>query len=139
MLYSNAVIFQDSTEKLSKETKPKPIEIVKKPLTEIQEFILSTDLRAKERRAFEVELQARYEKVEMLKQMDQERRFREEQEEYRRFRKLAEVKAQPIKKYKEVQVQPSGKVTEPISPKFHSLSKKRDGSSSKENNFSSDK
>lgn len=90
-----------------------------KPLTEIDDFQLNTDLRAKEREYFQQQLKEKEERVALAKQLEEEMRIQKEQEEIVGLRKMAAFKAQPIKKYKEVHIQPSGKVTEPISPKFH--------------------
>lgn len=95
------------------------MEIKKKPLTEVQEFTLNTDLRARERHIFDQELKAKEEHLEQLKRIAEERRLQEEKEEVLKLRKTAEVKAHPIRKYKEMVIVRSGKVTVPVSPKFH--------------------
>ncbi|KAJ8969437.1 hypothetical protein NQ317_008628, partial [Molorchus minor] len=113
-----------SDENLSCQFKARPPTVLyKKPfepkkdenhLIEITEFQLNTEMRAKEREEFE---QLKKEKEERI--TEEEIMLQIEDEEIARLRKQTEYKAQPIKKYKEVKIQPSGLVTEPKSPKFH--------------------
>lgn len=121
-------IFQQSQENLSVEFKARPATVLykkpfepkreEKPLTEISEFQLNTDARAREREYFEQQLKDKEERLARAKQLEEQIRLQKEQEEVLRIRKMAEYKAQPIKKYKEVVIQPSGKITEPVSPNF---------------------
>ncbi|KAK9875706.1 hypothetical protein WA026_009503 [Henosepilachna vigintioctopunctata] len=97
------------------------------PLTEIQPFQLASETRAKERENFERKKKELEEMSANLLRQDEEERLREEQEEIKRIRKEIEFKAQPIKHFKGIEIKPSGKVTEPISPVF------RSGKSNKEN------
>lgn len=123
-------MFQKSDETEQKQFKAKPATVLyKKPfepkkedrlLTEISEFKLNTDQRAKEREDFDLHLKEKEKYLAMAKEMHEKKKLQEEEEERIRIRKAAEIKAQPIKKYKEVKIVPSGKITEPISPNFQS-------------------
>lgn len=97
-----------------------------------------SDLRYQEREEYERERMLNEEKKEYLKKVEEERRLREEQEEVARLRKKLEYKANPVKKYKEIKILPSGKVTQPISPKFHSdLLRQKNKENVPDNAFSS--
>lgn len=120
----------------------KPFEPKKseKPLVKINEFKLNTGQRAAERKVFEQILKEKEEILSSEKQRREQIRLLQEQEDINKFRKMAEVKAQPIRKYKEVIIQPSGKVTEPVSPKFykkHSKPNSFDKENKDSNNMSS--
>ncbi|KAJ3041533.1 Protein tpx2 [Rhizophlyctis rosea] len=88
-----------------------------KPLTEIDEVVLFTEMRSEERRAFEEMLRQKEE----MEQRERERMKREqeerEREEVRRLRQQQVHHAQPVKHYAPVAVKPSNrKLTEPESP-----------------------
>ncbi|CAH1179910.1 unnamed protein product [Phaedon cochleariae] len=89
-----------------------------KPLTEIQKFNLNTEIRAKNREVFDHIVKEKEDQLAMHKMMEEMRRIQAEEEERARLRKMTLYKAQPVKKYKEITIQPSGKVTEPVSPTF---------------------
>lgn len=103
-------------------------------MTEFIEFQLNTDQRAKEREFFEQLLKEKEEKLATAKLLEEQKRIKEEQEEIIRLRKMAEYKAQPVKKYKEVIIQPSNKITEPVSPNFQYKKHDRKGSISCDEN-----
>lgn len=103
-------------------------------MTEISEFQLNTDARAREREYFEQQLKEKEERLARAKQLEEQIRLQKEQEEVLRIRKMTEYKAQPIKKYKEVVIQPSGKITEPVSPNFSTKKKDQKGRDSYEEN-----
>lgn len=89
-----------------------------RPLVEATDFHLNTDKRAFEREQFEKHLREKEEQLEQFKKEQEIKRQLEEMLERQRLRKEAEHVAQPIRKYKEVEIKPSNKVTKPISPKF---------------------
>ncbi|XP_066152162.1 targeting protein for Xklp2-like isoform X2 [Euwallacea fornicatus] len=101
-----------------------------KPLTEVQPFQLEGELRYQQRMEFESKLKLRREIQATIKNSIEEEQEKREKEEILKLRKRAEYKAQPIRKFKELKIQPTGKVTVPISPKFHSRK-----IAVKENNF----
>lgn len=121
---------QDSHENLSTQFKARPPTVLHKepfipaksakPLTEIKPFDLNTELRSSDREEFARAKKEREERLEYLRKLDEEEMKRREQEEITNLRKQAEYKANPVRKYKEVKVQPSNKITVPISPNFHS-------------------
>ncbi|KAJ8959286.1 hypothetical protein NQ318_021971 [Aromia moschata] len=124
-----------SDENISCQFKARPATVLyKKPfepkkerhLIEISEFQLNTELRAKEREEFEQFKKEKEERIAQVKQTEEELRLQMEEEEVARLRKRTEYKAQPVKKYKELKIEPSGKVTVPISPKFHVNKHRRD-------------
>ncbi|XP_030756414.1 targeting protein for Xklp2 homolog [Sitophilus oryzae] len=121
-----------STESLSTRFKARtPTVLYKEPfipaktskVTEVVPFQFISDMRAPQREEFEIRKAEREDRLAYFKQLDQEQRLKLEQEERARARKEAEFKAQPVRKYKKVIIEPSNKVTEPISPKFHSKKK----------------
>ncbi|XP_066254247.1 targeting protein for Xklp2 homolog isoform X2 [Euwallacea similis] len=101
-----------------------------KPLTEVQPFQLEGELRYQQRMEFESQLKLRREIQATIKNSMEEEQEKREKEEILKLRKQAEYKAQPIRKFKELKIQPTGKVTVPMSPKFHSRK-----TAVKENNF----
>ncbi|XP_050293183.1 targeting protein for Xklp2-like [Anthonomus grandis grandis] len=89
------------------------------PLTEVKPFNLESEMRAIERLEFQRKLEIKEEQTEYLKRIREEEIQRQEEEERRRIRRECEqIKAQPVRKFKPIHIQPSGKVTEPISPNF---------------------
>lgn len=90
-----------------------------KPMTEISNFELHSDRRAREREAFELEKKRKEADLESMKRQLEERRRLEEEEEVRRLRNEAVHKAQPVRSYKGIKIQPSDKpLTKPRSPQF---------------------
>lgn len=88
-----------------------------KPLSEISNFQLHSDLRAEEREQFNLAQKEKMAVMEGARREQEERRKREEEEEILRLRKEAVHKAQPIRKYKPVEVKASDKpLTAPASP-----------------------
>ncbi|XP_005090333.1 targeting protein for Xklp2 isoform X2 [Aplysia californica] len=91
----------------------------KKPLTEVSDFALNTDIRASQREAFDQQIKAREAELEGLKRQREERIEREEMEAMAKMRQAAVHKASGIKKYKSVIVKPSEKpLTAAQSPCF---------------------
>ncbi|KAJ1890541.1 hypothetical protein LPJ66_007413, partial [Kickxella alabastrina] len=90
------------------------------PLTAIEEILLSTELRSEERRAYDddrMERERIREEVLARKRLENERR---EEEEIKRLRKILVHKAQPIRHYKPVDIQPSDRpLTVPKTPQWH--------------------
>ncbi|KAI7824203.1 hypothetical protein BX661DRAFT_206730 [Kickxella alabastrina] len=90
------------------------------PLTAIEEILLSTELRSEERRAYDddrMERERIREEVLARKRLEDERR---EEEEIKRLRKILVHKAQPIRHYKPVDIQPSDRpLTVPKTPQWH--------------------
>lgn len=122
------IILQKSDENISTQFKARPATVLyKKPFEpkiekrfiEAIDFELNTERWAKKRMELDQLRKEKEEKIALAKQLEEELRLQKEEEEIARIRKEAEHKAQPIKKYKEIKIQPSGKVTEPHSPKFH--------------------
>ncbi|XP_056648313.1 targeting protein for Xklp2 homolog [Diorhabda sublineata] len=113
--------------------KPFVPQLPNRPLLEIQDFALNTDMRAKEREQFEQQVKEREEKLALFRQEEEIMKKRQEEEEIIEARKLASFKAKEIRKYKEIKIQPLHKVTNPVSPKF-STNKLRNSSKNKENN-----
>ncbi|KAJ8330610.1 hypothetical protein O5D80_001133 [Batrachochytrium dendrobatidis] len=87
------------------------------PLTEIQEIVLHTDIRAEERGAYEDQRRQReQEEAQVLAQQDTLRKKRDQQE-IRQLRQRQTHRAQPIRHFNSVQILPSSKkLTEPCSP-----------------------
>ena len=73
---------------------PKPSE---KPLSEVGNFMLHSERRAREREEFDVMLKKREAEMEGAKREQEQRKRREEEEERNRLRKEAVPKAQPIR------------------------------------------
>ncbi|XP_018576974.1 targeting protein for Xklp2 homolog [Anoplophora glabripennis] len=125
-----------SEENISTQFRARPATILKKKpfiprkeerqLIEISEFQLNTERRVKEREEFEQSKKEKEERLALIQQREEEIRLQREKEEIDRLRKDLEYKAKPIKKYKEIIIQPSGKVTKPISPTFHTSSKNKE-------------
>eukprot|EP00094_Tigriopus_californicus_P006476 TCALIF_06236-PB protein Name:"Similar to TPX2 Targeting protein for Xklp2 homolog (Patiria pectinifera)" AED:0.07 eAED:0.05 QI:246/0.66/0.57/1/1/1/7/271/703 len=90
-----------------------------KPMTEISNFELHSDRRAREREVFELEKKRKEADLESMKRQLEERRRLEHEEEVRRLRHEAVHKAQPVRSYKGIKIQPSDKpLTNPRSPNF---------------------
>ncbi|XP_050500014.1 targeting protein for Xklp2 homolog [Diabrotica virgifera virgifera] len=106
-----------------------------KPMIEMAEFNLHTDVRAKEREHFEHYIKDKENKLVEIKQREEMMRKQEEEEEIMRARKEAEFKAQEIRRYKELNIIPVKEVTEPVSPKFLT-NKLKNNSANKENTMS---
>ncbi|XP_044269910.1 targeting protein for Xklp2-like isoform X2 [Tribolium madens] len=92
----------------------------------VEEFQFSTNERLEKRREFEEALKAKEAAKEAKQRQAEELLRRREEEEVARLRKQAELKAQPIKKYKEVTVKPAKKCTNPVSPKFHTRDRNKE-------------
>ncbi|XP_050707906.1 targeting protein for Xklp2-like [Eriocheir sinensis] len=91
----------------------------KKPLTEISNVPLNTEIRASERSEYENQQKAMEEERMAAKKMEEERRAAEELAEVARLRQEAVHKAQPVPKYKPMVIQPSLQPpTVPQSPNF---------------------
>ncbi|KAI8322326.1 hypothetical protein GQ54DRAFT_297446 [Martensiomyces pterosporus] len=90
------------------------------PLTEIEEILLSTELRSEERRAYDEDRHERErirEEVLARKRLEDEHR---EEEEIKQLRKILVHKAQPIRHFKPVTVKPSERLpTVPKTPQWH--------------------
>ncbi|VDI50138.1 targeting protein for Xklp2 [Mytilus galloprovincialis] len=91
-----------------------------KPLTDISEFSLNTEKRAYNREGFEMHKKSKEAEIEAVK-----RRIEKEKEEEKNRMAIAKLRAEmvhksnPVKKYTNVEVQPSDKpVTYAMSPKF---------------------
>ncbi|XP_019870269.1 targeting protein for Xklp2 homolog isoform X2 [Aethina tumida] len=104
-----------------------------KPLTEIAEFHLSCEQRMQERKQFDLEQKEREDKLRAIKEEEEKAKKIKEEEEREMFRKQTEIKAQPIRKYKPIVIQPSNKVTVPVSPEFMSRKTMHVHSEDKEN------
>jgi targeting protein for Xklp2 len=85
----------------------------------IEAFQFATDQRLEARHKFDQQLKEKEEQAAALKRQQEEALRRYQEEEVARLRREMEHKAQPIKKYKEVVIKSANKVTEPVSPKFH--------------------
>ncbi|CAG9760577.1 unnamed protein product [Ceutorhynchus assimilis] len=90
-----------------------------RPATIIVPFQLETESRRVEREEFDRKMKLREEELEQQKQRIKEMQAEQEQQEREKYRKLAEYKANPIKKYKPVEIQLSKKVTNPVTPLLH--------------------
>ncbi|KAK5645046.1 hypothetical protein RI129_006346 [Pyrocoelia pectoralis] len=95
---------------------------------EVAEFRLNTDLRAKDRGAFQSKLKEKEQLLEQYRQMKEKETLQKEEEEVRKLRKEAEYKAKPIRKYKKVAAIIQKELTIPVSPNFN-----RSRSNNKEN------
>ncbi|CAH1101969.1 unnamed protein product [Psylliodes chrysocephalus] len=102
-----------------------------RPLLEIEHFVLNTDVRFREREHFDQMIKFKEKQLLRLREEEELKRRRKEADEIQRARKNAEFKAQEIKKYKEMVIKPSMKLTQPISPKLSNKTKNR--SANKEN------
>ncbi|XP_063915012.1 targeting protein for Xklp2 homolog isoform X1 [Zophobas morio] len=85
----------------------------------VEAFQFSTDQRLEARHKFEERLKEKEALMEAQKKQKDDMLKRLAEEEVAKLRKQMEYKAQPIKKYKELKIEHNIKVTEPISPKFH--------------------
>ncbi|KAJ2849457.1 Protein tpx2 [Coemansia brasiliensis] len=96
------------------------------PLTAIEEVLLQTELRSEERRAYDEDRMERdriREEVLARKRQEEERR---EEEEIKRLRKLLVHKAQPVRQYKPLVIQPSDRpLTIPKTPQWHVRTRKQ--------------
>ncbi|KAJ2611980.1 Protein tpx2 [Coemansia sp. RSA 1365] len=96
------------------------------PLTEIEEILLRTELRSEERRAYDEDRTERErirEEVLARKRLEEERR---EMEEIKRLRKILVHKAQPVRHYKPLEINPSDRaLTVPKTPKWHVRTRQR--------------
>ncbi|XP_060521882.1 targeting protein for Xklp2 homolog [Cylas formicarius] len=90
-----------------------------RPCVTVEPFFLNTEQRALERGEFQRELLEKEERLAAARRLAEERRLEAEREEIEKLRRAAEIKAQPVKKYKPIQIKPANKVTEPVSPNFH--------------------
>jgi targeting protein for Xklp2 len=131
--HQNALFFllqKRSTEDLNATVfKAKPATVLtKKPfepkkddnhVVTIEAFQFATDQRLEARHKFDQQLKEKEEQAAELKRQQEEALRRYQEEEVARLRREMEHKAQPIKKYKEVVIKSANKVTEPVSPKFH--------------------
>ena len=95
-------------------------------LADVTEIELNTDRRCEERAEFEKWKKEHEQQIAMQK-LAAERAEREREEELlRQMRAEANVKANPIRKYKGVVVQPSDKpLTNPVTPRFSTRSRSR--------------
>jgi len=95
---------------------PKPSDT---PLSEVSNFILHSDRRAEERKAFDLKVKQKEAEIVGAKRELEERKKREEIEEISKLRKESVHKAQPVRNFKPMEVKPSEKdLTFPCSPKF---------------------
>ncbi|KAJ2453169.1 hypothetical protein EV183_002416 [Coemansia sp. RSA 2336] len=96
------------------------------PLTAIEEVLLQTELRSEERRAYDDDRMERNrirEEVLARKRQEEERR---EEEEIKRLRKLLVHKAQPVRQYRPLVIQPSDRpLTVPKTPQWHVRTRKQ--------------
>ncbi|KAJ2648097.1 hypothetical protein IWW40_004185 [Coemansia sp. RSA 1250] len=96
------------------------------PLTAIEEVLLQTELRSEERRAYDddrMERERIREEVLARKRQEEERR---EEEEIKRLRKLLVHKAQPVRQYRPLVIQPSDRpLTVPKTPQWHVRTRKQ--------------
>ncbi|KAJ2795572.1 hypothetical protein H4R20_005836 [Coemansia guatemalensis] len=100
------------------------------PLTAIEEILLRTELRSEERRAYDEDRTERErirEEVLARKRQEEERR---EMEEIKRLRKILVHKAQPVRHYKPLEINPSDRaLTVPKTPKWHVRTRQRPATS----------
>ncbi|KAK3085599.1 hypothetical protein FSP39_005973 [Pinctada imbricata] len=90
-----------------------------KPLTDITEFTLSTEQRSQQREDFEMFKKAREAQIESVKRQEVMRKEEEEKQIIAKLRKQAVHQANPIKRFRPVEVAPSDKpLTKPASPQF---------------------
>lgn len=90
-----------------------------KPLTDISEFSLNTERRAVVREDFEMHKKAKEAEFEAVKRRIEKEKEEEEERAIAKLRAEMVHKSNPVKKYKNVEVQPSDKpVTHPMTPKF---------------------
>lgn len=97
-----------------------------RPLVEISNVTLSTEVRAMERSKFDQQQKQMEEEMLAAKKMAEEQRAAEEQEEVTRMREAAVHKAQPVPKNKPMVLQPTAQLpTVPVSPDFATDSRLR--------------
>ncbi|XP_063441850.1 targeting protein for Xklp2 homolog isoform X2 [Mytilus trossulus] len=90
-----------------------------KPLTDISEFSLNTEKRAYNREGFEMHKKSKEAEIEAVKRRIEKEKEEEEQMAIAKLRAEMVHKSNPVKKYTNVEVQPSDKpVTYAMSPKF---------------------
>ncbi|XP_052060754.1 targeting protein for Xklp2 homolog isoform X2 [Mytilus californianus] len=90
-----------------------------KPLTDISEFSLNTEKRAYDREGFEMHKKSKEAEIEAVKRRIEKEKEEEEQMAIAKLRAEMVHKSNPVKKYTNVEVQPSDKpVTYAMSPKF---------------------
>lgn len=97
-----------------------------KPLTEVSNFILCTEIQSEQRKKFDEERQLR---EEMMKQEEMEKKALKEAEDsiaLKEYRNSLVHKAQPIHHYAPVEIHPSDRpVTLPVSPELRSSTRLR--------------
>ena len=87
------------------------------PATQPEPIVLNTEMRAEERKHFDMQMKEREEELEMLRALQEKENAERESEEAMRIRKMAEFKAQPVLKAMPFEPKKSDKpLTEPISP-----------------------
>ncbi|XP_065676246.1 targeting protein for Xklp2 homolog isoform X2 [Hydra vulgaris] len=115
------------TEKLNREFKAKPADVINKapfkpltgliPPTEITDFTLNSDIRAKERQKYEEWKHEQELKTEEEKKRIEKEKALEVEREIKAMREEAVVKANPVRTYKPVIIEHSSKqLTEPQTP-----------------------
>ncbi|XP_069698789.1 targeting protein for Xklp2-like isoform X2 [Periplaneta americana] len=107
--------------------KLKPFEPKKsdRPLTDITSVELNTERRAKEREEFDMKVKMEQEEVEEMRRKREEEEKQRELEEVARIRKESVHKANPVRRYKQLDIVGSDKpLTDPHSPSFTNRSKR---------------
>ena len=96
-------------------------------MTEIdRNFILHSDKRAEEREEYDMKRKNKEAEMDAARRQLEERRRHEEALEIQEMRKAAVHKAQPIRNYKPLNIQPCDKpVTLPMSPNFAYVERKK--------------
>ena len=90
------------------------------------EVTLNTDRRAEERQDWESQVAEMQSEVEAQRHAAERQRILQEEEEYRRSRAQAVHKANPIRNYKPMEINPSDKpLTNPQTPRFSDRLKSR--------------
>ena len=120
---------EEEKEKEQRQFKAQPAEVLHKnpfkpkagliPPTDITDLALNTDLRAKEREQFEAWKNEQEREKEEARLLLQKQKEEEEERMAREQREKAVVKANPIRKFKPVDILPSTKpLTAPETPHF---------------------
>lgn len=76
-------------------------------MTEVENFSLASDVRAAKRQAFDNSVQQKQREYEEAQRKLEAEKLEREKAEVARLRQALTFKAQPVKKYKPVQVKPS--------------------------------
>lgn len=127
--YKNKLLSEIEQDKVNRQFKAKNADVVKHkpfrpltgviPITNPQQVVLNSDIRAKDRAKFDDWIHEKERYAEMENKRSQKEKEAEDEEQLKQLRQDAVHKANPVRNYKPVEIQKSVKpLTEPQTPKF---------------------